>query len=305
MRIFTQKSNVVLGEEDVVWDSVRIEAAIKPEYIEHFKRQLLLLEVSKSDVRVLFDGGGRQDRHELMIELFKRSFEDFPSPNTIRFWTFTGDNRPTSAVNGQPLFSISGPRFQSDYVIPDPYVLRWPQAGVGDFHAYCEKIRQTSQKKPIKLSAVWRGLTSQHAVRKFIVKNCEALGGMFDLKDTLPDTQRKDFVQMSDLPEWAVLVDMQGHGYSGRLKYLLHAYRPVIAFERLDWDAVTMCLEPGIHYTLCAPDISMFQYNVRKSMDMYDDYVKRSTDTVSLVKSLTSRKNVSHMLVKKIRTVVG
>jgi hypothetical protein len=283
---------------------MEITTDIKPEYIDHFKSQLLQYEISNKEIRIIFDGGGHQDRHELMDILVKRSFNDFPVSRIVRFWIFTGDNRPTNTVNGQPLFSIAGPRTQSEYVIPDPHIIKWPQAGVADFHQYCESINLESRKNPIKMSAVWRGLVSQNPIRKFIVENCLHLGETFDIKDSTPDPNSSEFLQMLDLPKWSTLVDMPGQGFSGRLKYLLHAHRPVIVFERLNWDAVTMCLEPGIHYLPCPPDMNIFKYTVIKSIQLNKEYINRSFETVNLIKGLTNRKYVSNMLVKKITSMV-
>jgi len=284
---------------------MEIIADIHPQFLDHFKSQLLFYEVMGSEVKVIYDGGGHQDRHQLMTLLVKRSFEDFPTSRTIRFWVFTGDNRPTNSVNNQPLFSISGPRIHSDYVIPDPYNLKWPQAGVQDFHEYCEKINLESKARPLKNSAIWRGLTCQNPIRKIVVDSCASLGEPFDLKDTTPDCNSSDFVQMLDLSKHAVLVDMPGQGFSGRLKYLLHAHRPIIVFERIDWDAVTLNLEPGFHYLSCSNDVNVFHYLVKKSIEYNDKYIKASVETVNLIKSLTSKKQVSRLLVKKVLTAIS
>ena len=105
---------------------------------------------------------------------------------------------------------------------------------------------------------------------------------------------------MLELSKWSTLVDMPGHGFSGRLKYLLHACRPIIVFERLDWDAVTVNLEPGIHYLSCPPDMNVFRYLVKKTIELNDDYIHKSFETTKFIKSLTSRKNISNMFVKKV-----
>lgn len=278
-----------------------IVANINPKYLDHFKSQLIQYEVNGNSIEVLCDGGGHQDRHQLMTSLVKRSFEDFPSTRKLRFWVFTGDNRPTNSVNDCPLFSISGPRINSDFVIPDPYTLMWRQAGVDEFKTYCDTITHMSKFSPIKKSAVWRGLTSQNPVRKFIVDGCNSLKSeVLDLRDTQPDLNGPSFIEMKDLAQWSVFIDMPGHGFSGRLKYLLHAYRPVIVFERLDWDAVTINLEPGIHYVNCPPDFNVLNYRVNEILANYENYVERYNGTVELIRSLTERKNVSLMLVKKV-----
>lgn len=282
-----------------------IVADINPRFMDHFKSQLMQYEVTGSEVKVLYDGGGHQDRHELMTDLVERSFNDIPTPKRLRFWVFTGDNRPVDVVNDEPLFSIAGPRIRSEYVIPDPYVTKWTQAGVDNFESYCEIIRQNSLKSPTKNAAVWRGLASQNPVRKFIVERCATLKrDIYDVKDTQPDCNDNDFVHMKDLPNWSVLVDMPGQGFSGRLKYLLHAHRPMIVFQRLDWDAVTMLLEPGIHYLSCPPDSQVFEYLVHRTLLTYEETVRSNFQTVQIMKKITCRDHVSQLLVNKVKSAV-
>jgi len=281
--------------------STNIDVDIPSQYLEHFKTQLLHLEVSNGEVNTLFDGGGYQDRHELMVQLVKRSFSDCASQKSLRFWVFTGDNRPVNSINGEPLFSISGPRLQSDFVIPDPYLLKWSQVGVDDFTAYCKEITDASLAPPQNRSIVWRGSASMHPVREFIVGESAKLdSSKIDVKDTPPDSGNDSFISMRDLTKWAILCDMPGRGFSGRLKYLLHAYRPVIVFERHEWDAATMQLEPGVHYVSCPPDTQVFTHTVDKIFSKYEHFISASVSTVRLMSRLTERNYVSSTLVKKI-----
>lgn len=280
---------------------MHIEANIPEQHMAHFKSQLIQYEVKNGDVQVLFDGGGYQDRHHLMTCLVRRSFADRPVSRSLRFWVFTGDNRPTNIVNGQPLFSISGPRMQSHFVIPDPHILKWPQINVEDFAEYCEDIRLSSLNKPEKAGVIWRGSTAVHPVREFIANECGKLNNpKLDIKNTPPEVGNESFVSMKDITKWAILCDMPGQGFSGRLKYLLHAHRPVIVFERCEWDAVTMLLEPGLDFISCPPDIQVFTYTVDKILTRYEDFLASSVPTARLISKLTERSHVSNLLVAKI-----
>lgn len=284
---------------------MNIQADIHPNFMDHFKSQLLFYEVSKSDIRVIFDGGGFQDRHYLMTTLLKRSFLDFPSKKTLRFWIFTGDNRPADSINGLPLFSISGPRHKSNLILPDPYIVKWSQVGVEDYELYCKEITKNSLGRPENLSVVWRGSSSMHPVRSMIINQFNRINNpLFDIRDTPPDPDNNSFIQMKDLTKWAILCDMPGRGYSARLKYLLRAHRPVVVFEREEWDAVTMLMEPGIDFVSCPPDVKIFNYTVEKIISQYDNFISRTKRTVDLMSKITDSKNVSTLLVKKINSNV-
>lgn len=284
---------------------MNIQADIHPNFMDHFKSQLLFYEVTKSDVSIIFDGGGFQDRHYLMTSLLKRSFLDFPSKKTLRFWVFTGDNRPVDSVNGLPLFSISGPRHKSSLILPDPYIIKWSQVGVEDYESYCKEITKKSLERPENLSVVWRGSISMHPVRSMIIEEFKRINNpLFDIKDTPPDPDNNSFIQMKDLTKWAILCDMPGRGFSARLKYLLRAHRPIIVFEREEWDSITLLMEPGINFILCPPDVKIFNYTVEKILSCYEKYVSMTASTVSLVSKITERRNISSLLVRNIESNV-
>jgi len=280
-------------------NKMQITTNINEKYLDHFKSQLMFFEVKNSDVKIIYDGGGFQDRHELMFDLVKRSFFDCPASKKIRFWVFTGDNRPTDQVNGEPLFSISGPRIKSDFVIPDPHSFKWPQIGVNDYQSYCQEIKNNSLNYPIKKSAIWRGGISQNPIREFIVNNCnKSKNDIFDLEES--NVGEKNFLHMNALSIWACLIDMPGRGFSGRLKYLLHAHRPIIVFEREDWDALTINLEPGIHYISCSADFQIFTYKVNQIINSLDYFLNKSHSTVNLISQISQRNHISSILVKKV-----
>lgn len=279
-----------------------IEADIHPKFMDHFKSQLMLLEVKSEEVNVLYDGGGHQDRHALMLELVKRSFSDLPTSRTLKFWVFTGDNRPVDSVNREPLYTISGPRLSQDFVIPDPYILRWPNSKVEDFRTYVDGMKNLSLNRPSKQSFVWRGMVLQNPIRKHIVDKCQETNLSFlDLKDATIDSDNKEnFVEMKDLSTWCGTIDFPGQGFSARLKYLLHLNRPAIVFQRLDWDSTTILLEPGIHYFHCPNDFQVMSYLSQQILGNYDNSLRMAFSTSNLVSKITQRKNVSHQLVSKI-----
>jgi hypothetical protein len=281
--------------------TMKIEANIAPQFMEHFKSQLLCLEVRGHETDVLYDGGGHQDRHELMLELVKRSFFDFPTTKPARFWIFTGDNRPADAVNGEPLYSISGPRLSHEFVIPDPYILRWPLSKVEDFRKYTDTMREMSHVPPERKSFVWRGMTLQNPIRKIIVDKClESQSKIFDVKDVSLESNKEDFVEMKDLTKWAGMIDFPGQGFSGRLKYLLHLNRPAIVFQRIDWDSTTILLEPGVHYYFCPNDFQVMSYLSQSILDNYEMCLRMSFSASTLISKITQRNNVSNQLVRKI-----
>lgn len=279
-----------------------IQADINPQFLEHFKSQLLQLEVNKSDIKILFNGGGFQDRHELILKLANRSFQDIPSSKTIRFWIFTGDNRPAQSVNGEPLFSISGQRNTQDFIIPDPYVISWNSIGVHDFLQYCDKLKLDSlSQRPTIPKAIWRGSVSQHASRKNMLECLRNRKSEFiDFENVDSNLDINKFIPMDGLKNWGCLLDFPGQGYSARLKYLMQIIRPKVVIERLDWDFATVNLEPGFHYASAPDDFNVIDYTINNVIKNYEWWLQKSLYAAEEMIKITERTNVSQNFVKKI-----
>lgn len=278
-----------------------IEVNVPPEYLDHFKRELLNVEILKNNVEVKFDGGGYSDRHQLMTSILKRSFEDFPTPRRLNFWIYTGDKRPANSINNSPLYSIAGPRLSHEFIIPDPHSLMWPQINISNFREYCDRIFDESYNNlPKNNSAVWRGTTCQHPSRSFIHKLYKSnLDAVLDIEESSVEPT-DSFVSMDQLHNWAILLDFPGQGFSGRLKYLMHVVRPKIVFEREIWDFATLHLEPGHHYISCPIDYNILVHETKKILSNYDHYLQASSEAASIMTKITQRKNISHALVSKI-----
>lgn len=280
-----------------------ITTDINPQYLDHFKSQLMHVEASGSEVKFLFDGGGFQDRHESMKILLRRSFHDIPTSKTIRFWIFTGDNRPTQKVNNEPLFSISGQRNLQDFVLPDPYVVAWNDVGVKDYTEYCKSLNQESlSQKPEIIKAVWRGSVAQHVSRENMLRSIsrkpDNLTRIFDFQDA--STGKDSFVSMSDLKKWAIMLDFPGRGYSARLKYFMHIIRPKIVIERIDWDFATLNLEPGFHFASVPDDFNIINYTAESVISNYGWWIQKSLFAAEEMSKITERSNISKNLVEKV-----
>ena len=62
---------------------------------------------------------------------------------------------------------------------------------------------------------------------------------------------------MPDLVKtYAILIDVEGYGYSGRLKYLLFSQRPILLVERPHKEYFYEFMKPWIHYIPVNRDLS-------------------------------------------------
>jgi len=267
----------------------------------HFESQLMLLEIHENSFNVLYDGGGWQSRHSTLLQALEIAIKNRKKTTTKRCFVFTGDEFPDGVKTQWKLLSTVGSRKDIDIVIPDAYSFSWKEIGINDFEVHNKLMRQhtiqtMNANNEIKKS-FWRGSIQQNKIRELFV-NAFKGHEYFDIDDSSID---KNFKHMSEIGEYAVLMDFPGQGFSGRLKHLLMSGRPVVVYPRNSWDWVTMRLEPGLHFPLSLPNISNMAdicNLLLNNKEIQNFYVQHINDCMSLLK----RETLMNGIIEKIES---
>lgn len=178
----------------------------------------------------------------------------------------TGD-----APRGDDEYAFCHPS-RNERTVPDFNFHRWPEAGVECYEKTVAAIGDAAARPPELRKAGWIGSAS-HATRRRLHELGTAHRDVLDV--TLmtwrpeacgseerdgPAVERHAASEFLSLPElaarFAILIDVEGLGYSGRLKYLLFSGRPVLVADRpmLEW--FHFDLEPWVHYCPVKRDLS-------------------------------------------------
>ena len=210
--------------------------------------------------------GGFQSRHDAVLGLLEQADREHAVPDFDPVLVHTLD-RPVSPVE-QPWRSYAfctGDGY-TDVPVPDFVFGGWPEVGIDDFDETCWGV-QSAGDEPAQLPVTgWIGSVQTSAVRSVLLE----LGRVHP--DVL-DVQQVDWVAGADqgplqtaagnaltleaqARRWSALLDVEGKGYSGRLKLLLHSGRPVLVQDRpwreWFWDS----LVPMEHYVPVRRDLS-------------------------------------------------
>jgi hypothetical protein len=121
---------------------------------------------------------------------------------------------------------------------PCPYSLAWPQVGVADGESLMQELL-ASQFDPESDRAFWIGADT-NPVRRSLAELGNTFPELFDIEimDWKRDSAELElrstsrYVPMRDLPKFKYLIDCPGGGYSGRLRWLLAAGRPLFIVDR-------------------------------------------------------------------------
>lgn len=168
---------------------------------------------------------------------------------------------------------------------PDFVFDHWAQVGISDYDETCEQVAlagkldtkpegrrkagwignfdtnprrhllgRIASRFPALLNATDTGPWKQETPKKDILKSADSKG---DLKGDLKMvTSRGGFVGLAELvSSYDYLVDVEGVGYSGRLKILLHSAKPVLLQERPWREFYFDQLKPFVHYVPVRRDL--------------------------------------------------
>ena len=219
------------------------------------------------------DRGGYQSRHVTTLNVIREVFQTYAADFAGRRYDFfigSFDNPESCNVLAEIVphvltYSVTDQCRSNIIAIPDFIYGGWPEAGVASYAATTAAIAEAGKKPPVHDKVFWignaamdpsraqlLGLGLQHpAAMEFI--------GMNWLPADAQNTGRlpaNRYVSLPDHAQYSMLLDIRGAGYSGRLKLLMHAARPVFLVERRFREFFYEHLKPFVHYMPVKEDLS-------------------------------------------------
>ncbi len=223
----------------------------------------------------LRDDGGIETRNPSVIKLLTTVHQKYPDiPDFKPIYLCTQDT-PATRVPGTVILAFSvdkrNPRtqFGQDVIaVPDNVFDHWRNAGMPDYEETCAQIRAAGKKTPQKNVAGWIGNAHMHQTRINLLQMAQEHPAELEAINTgvwkpAPNLPRFEVGQgrYYSLPEqvemYAFLLDVEGNGWSGRLKLLFHTGRPVLIQDR-PWEEFYF------------PQVKAFEHYVPVAADMSD-----------------------------------
>lgn len=212
------------------------------------------------------DFGGYETRNASVQHLLSLADQDGRLPDFPPTYIHTGDQ----AVNrGDPSWSTlafsTAPGFL-DVPVPDFLFDGWPQVGLGDYED-CVRDARVAGADSAKANVVgWIGNCATHESRARFHALAAEHPDLFDVRDitwvpqpgeiSLATTGGNAMSLAEQVRTWGALIDIEGRGWSARLKLLLHSGRPVLIQDRPWKEWFWPQLEPMVHFIPVAADLS-------------------------------------------------
>lgn len=219
------------------------------------------------------DFGGYQSRHPATLDMVREAFTKFaPDFAHRQFDFFIGSFDNPESCNALAelvpyvlTYSVTDSCRPNIIAVPDFVYGGWPEVGITSYAETIAAIKTAGQNPPKHDKVFWIGNPMTHDDRLRLLEigqhnpdDMEFIGMNWQPPETsshgrLPASR---YVSLPEHADYSILLDIRGAGYSGRLKLLMHARRPVFVVERRFREFFYDHLKPFEHYMPVKEDLS-------------------------------------------------
>ena len=164
-------------------------------------------------------------------------------------------------------------------LVPDFNFHGWPQVGINDYEEFVKDI-DTAGNVSYEVNKVgWIGNINTKEVRAKLFNfgkenkaTCEIIdcGNWSNNPDSIKLNSNK-YISTPDLVKrYSILLDIEGNGYSGRLKHLLWSHRPVLFVDRPHVEYFYKYLYEWEHYIPVKRDLSDLKEKIQWCLENPD-----------------------------------
>lgn len=164
-------------------------------------------------------------------------------------------------------------------IFPCPHSIAWLNFNMSDVQGMLKEMLLND--RDIESNKIFWAGSPQHSQRRVYVdfsQNNNDICDSFMINNEDPalfkETKQKYFLTLPEHAKYKYLIDLQGQGYSGRLKYLLATHRPVFIPDRPWVEHWHRKLVPWKHFVPVKDDFSDLRENyeiLEKDTALYND----------------------------------
>ena len=162
-------------------------------------------------------------------------------------------------------------------LVPDFNFHAWPQVGIDDYEQSVKQIHHAGLNHYDIHKVGWIGNTNTNTMRGKLLEignQNQELFDIFDMNWIHSGNTRLNSSKYISTPElvekYSILIDIEGNGYSGRLKFLLWSHRPLLLVDRPHKEFFFEFLKEWEHYIPVKRDLSDLIEKTKWCSDNYD-----------------------------------
>ncbi len=205
------------------------------------------------------DLGGPETRHRSLLRLVEMADAEIGLPTFGPLLLHTRDQPVGTHERPWRAYSFCSSTTHLDVPVPDFVFGGWPEVGIHDYDETCRAVAAAGAAPAELPVAGWVGSLATHPIRAELHRIGSEHPAQLDVQQVEWGQRNADGAQLGTVTgthlsladqaaRWGALLDVEGAGYSGRLKLLLHAGRPVLVQDRPWHEWWQEAFRPMEHY---------------------------------------------------------
>jgi hypothetical protein len=221
------------------------------------------------------EGPGFQRRNESTMKIIHQTHDTLGLNNFD--WTYinTGDRSIGSFYDGKRVLSYSSNTNKYEHVIPDFVFDCWREVHINDYSSTVQQIIQNGNKKPETNLLGWRGaITHENRLPLLEFKNSRK----YDIL-THNWNESSTYISIPDsVKKWRYLIDVEGNGFSARIKLFLFSKRVLFLQERPYKEWFHSMLIPWFHYVPVNRNLDNLEshLNIIRNDSKLEDFIRHN-----------------------------
>lgn len=183
-----------------------------------------------------------------------------------------------------------------DNLVPDFNFHSWPQVGINDYDNLIKEIDEAGLHSFEINKVGWIGNKHTNYRRSVLIhisNENKELFDCFDMEWIYAGKTKLDSTKYISIPDlvkkYSILIDVEGNGYSGRLKFLLWSHRPVLLVDRPHKEFFFKHLKEWEHYIPVKRDLSDLLEKTKWCINNYDKALAIAENAYNFSKQYLTR----------------
>ena len=206
-------------------------------------RDMLVLFKERRGRLGALDLGSGETRHRSALRLFEQADAELGLPAFGPLLLHTLDQPVCTSERPWRAYSFCTSATHLDVAAPDFVFGGWPEVGIDDYDQTCRELAAAGGAPAERPVVGWAGSLGTHPIRPVLHRIGSEHPDLLDVQQVEWGARNSEGQKLGTVTgthlsmaeqaaRWGALIDVEGAGYSGRLKLLLHAGRPVLIQDR-------------------------------------------------------------------------
>lgn len=222
--------------------------------------EVIEFELSEGKIVQIKNHNSFQTRGESTIKMVMDALKRNPIDFTGTFKVYTGDF-PTGEIESNAFYYSCNSSKKLEQTLPDFVFDGWPQAGIPSYELVTQEIATNGELPYKSPKLLWIGNSKTHSNRDIFLSIAAEYPHFIDAFNTCVDQfvlhkEAVKYISLQDHTQYKYLIDIEGRGYSGRLKLLLFSKRLLFIQDRPWKEFYHFDLKPYVHYIPVKRDLS-------------------------------------------------